>query len=106
MQAHPLRADAAGGGRLELAHIVRRYGAPFRASRRLSAAQLRALRAIEACRTPALGGQLQQCSHCGMQQYRYHSCLMVSVPLRGVRWSKGRQAWASRLFGSPLGLGL
>jgi len=32
------------------------------------------LRAIEACRTPALGGHLAQCEACGAQRYIYHSC--------------------------------
>jgi len=96
VHAHPRGADAANGERLELAHIVRRYGAPFRASRRLSGAQLRALRAIEGCRTPAFGGQVQQCSHCGVQHYRYHSCRNRHCPkcqtLATQRWLAARRA--------------
>ncbi|MFQ5741641.1 MAG: transposase, partial [Acidobacteriota bacterium] len=34
----------------------------------------RALRDIQACRTAALGGHLEQCDHCGEQIYAYHSC--------------------------------
>jgi len=30
--------------------------------------------AIIACRTPALGGQVEQCDHCGHEIVRYHSC--------------------------------
>ena len=96
MHAHPLRADAAQRAKLELADVVRRYGAAFRASHRLSGAQLRALRAIQSCRTPALGGQLQQCSHCGAQQYRYHSCRNRHCPkcqtLATQRWLAARRA--------------
>ena len=36
--------------------------------------QQRALRAIERCRTAALGGELRQCDACGRQRYVYHSC--------------------------------
>ena len=32
--------------------------------------------AIEACRTPPLGGHLEQCGDCGMVRCAYNSCLM------------------------------
>jgi hypothetical protein len=35
---------------------------------------LRVLRAIERCRTAALGGHLDQCSRCGQQAISYNSC--------------------------------
>ena len=96
MHAHPLRADVAKRAKLELADVVRRYGAAFRASHRLSGAQLRALRAIQSCRTSALSGLLQQCSHCGAQQYRYHSCRNRHCPkcqtLATQRWLAARRA--------------
>ena len=64
----------AGTGKVELADIVRRHGAALRAAHRLCAVQHRALRAIEHCRTAALGGELRQCDACGTQRYLYHSC--------------------------------
>lgn len=60
--------------RVELADIVRRHGAAFRATHRLCSIQHRALNAIERCRTPALGGELYQCDSCNAQRYVYHSC--------------------------------
>lgn len=57
------------GARPELADIVRLHGEPFRAAHRLSAVQHRALRAIERCRTAALGGELRACEACGTQRY-------------------------------------
>jgi len=36
--------------------------------------QKKALADIEQCRTPALGGQLFRCDHCGAEHYSYHSC--------------------------------
>lgn len=69
----PARHPGARGG-VELADIVRAHGAAFRAAHRLCSVQQRALRAIEQCRTAALGGELRQCDTCGTQRYVYHSC--------------------------------
>jgi hypothetical protein len=40
----------------------------------LPAAQRKAIRAITACRTAALGGHRLWCERCGYQRYVYHSC--------------------------------
>jgi hypothetical protein len=66
----------AGGGdtpRLELADIFRQHGQEFwqRWRNVLSSAQCKALGDIGACRTAALGIQVQQCDHCGHQQTAY-----------------------------------
>ena len=68
------RQPGARGGKPELADIVRRHGAAFRAAHRLCTVQHRALRAIEGCRTAALGGELRECDACGERRYVYHSC--------------------------------
>lgn len=59
---------------LEVADIIRAAG--LTACERLAGlpSQQRALRAIQQCRTPALGGQVYGCDHCGTLQYSYHSC--------------------------------
>jgi len=59
------RQAGARSGRPELADIVRAHGGAFRAAHRLSSVQHRALRAIERCRTAALGGELRACDACG-----------------------------------------
>ena len=61
---------------LEVAEIIRRHGAAYRAhvGDRLLPSQARVLRDLAACRTAYFGGQLTQCDHCGQQVYRYHSC--------------------------------
>lgn len=61
---------------LEVADIVRLHGAAYRArfSQSVRPSQLRALRDIEACRTPACGGHVHQCDQCGHTVYAYHSC--------------------------------
>jgi hypothetical protein len=62
---------------------------------RLAAIQRRALRAIAACRTAALGGQLIECDTCGMQRYAYHSCRNRHCPkcqtLARERWLSARR---------------
>ena len=93
---------------LEVADIFREFGPAWRAAQRghLSLGQLKVMSAVEQCRSAALGGHVLRCEGCGTDQIAYTSCLMVSAPLRGVQWSKGRQFWGSHLFDSPLRLGL
>jgi hypothetical protein len=61
---------------LELAAIFRQYGPAYRQKYRdrLLPSHRRAMRAIEQCRTEALGGQVYTCAQCDQVQYRYHSC--------------------------------
>jgi hypothetical protein len=91
---HPHHADAAG--KVELAQVLACHGAAFRARHRLSAVQHRALRAIEACRTEALGGHVERCAACGRLRYSYHSCRNRHCPkcqtLAKERWLAARQA--------------
>jgi len=60
----------------EVADIVRAAGNNFieKNRSRLTWQHLRVLRAIERCRTAALGGHLDQCSGCGQQTISYNSC--------------------------------
>lgn len=61
---------------LELADILREYGAAYRQkyTDRLLPSHRQAMRAIERCRTEALGGQVYHCATCGETRYSYHSC--------------------------------
>lgn len=58
----------------EVAHIFRLYGEEYRQKHRLSRSQLRAMRAIEICRTAALGGHVDECDECGVRTISYNSC--------------------------------
>jgi hypothetical protein len=60
----------------EVADIIRRAGNRFieRYGSSLTWAQLKVLRAIEHCRTAALGGHRDQCVRCGHQAISYNSC--------------------------------
>src|SRR5438309_5576332 len=62
--------------RFEVADIVRAASKSFieKNRTRLTWQHLRVLRAIECCRTAALGGHLDQCSGCGHQAISYNSC--------------------------------
>ena len=60
--------------RLALADIFRQYGPDYRARHRLPLPHLRVMRAIETCRTAALGGHVETCGHCEHQRIAYNSC--------------------------------
>ena len=87
---HPRRPQ------VEVAEIFRTYGPAYRATHRLSGQQLRVMRAIEQCRTGALGGHLLQCDQCGAHEVRYHSCRNRHCPkcrsLAKARWVEARLA--------------
>jgi hypothetical protein len=59
-----------------LGDIFRRYGPQYRAhfGHRMSPDQYQVMRAIEQCRTEALGGHVYTCPACATTRYSYHSC--------------------------------
>jgi hypothetical protein len=61
---------------LEVADIFRTHGAAWRAANagHLSFGQLKAMAAIEACRTAELGGHVAACEDCGHTRIAYNSC--------------------------------
>ena len=67
---------------LEVADVVRQYGEAFlaRYGHSLRGEQRRALRAIELCRTAALGGHKTRCHHCGHEGCAYNPCGNRSCP--------------------------
>jgi Putative transposase/Transposase zinc-binding domain len=83
---------------LEVADIVRVHGEEFlRANARtLSPVQKRVLRAIERCRTAALGGHVEECDRCGHQRIAYNSCGNRHCPkcqsLARATWLDKRQS--------------
>ena len=54
------------------------------------------MRAIEACRTEALGGHLERCDACAALRFHYHSCRNRHCPkcqtLAKERWLTARRA--------------
>jgi hypothetical protein len=83
---------------LEVADIFRRHGEAFRATQRdrLLPDQRRVMAAIEACRTAALGGHVEQCDGCGLVRIAYNSCRDRHCPkcqgLARAQWLADRQA--------------
>jgi hypothetical protein len=82
---------------LEVADIFRRHAAAYRADHAatLSNQQRRVMAAIEACRTPALGGHVEQCDDCGNVRVAYNSCRDRHCPkcqgLARAQWLADRQ---------------
>ncbi|MGH7945393.1 MAG: IS91 family transposase [Opitutaceae bacterium] len=84
--------------KLEVADILRRYGAAYRAEHEacLSSTQRRVMRAITACRTAALGGHVEACERCDHRRIAYNSCRNRHCPkcqsLARAAWIEQRQA--------------
>jgi hypothetical protein len=81
-------------GGLEVAEIFRQHGPAYRESHRLPRNEWRVMRAIELCRTAALGGHKDQCDHCGHVEISYNSCRNRHCPkcqtLRKEKWIEAR----------------
>jgi predicted Zn-ribbon and HTH transcriptional regulator len=81
---------AAQNRRCELGDILRNYGEQYRQNHALPLSHLRVMRAVERCRTAALGGHLQQCDACGFEHPAYNSCRNRHCPkcqsLAKARW--------------------
>lgn len=59
---------------IEVQGILLKYGADFKAKHHMSYEQLKAMNAIQKCRTAELGGHLDVCSSCGYSRPSYNSC--------------------------------
>lgn len=79
----------------ELADIFRQYGGFYRAQRKLPLGQLRVMRAIEVCRTAALGGHTEKCGQCDFTRISYNSCRNRHCPkcqnTERAKWLESRQ---------------
>ncbi len=82
----------------EVADVFRRCGAVYRDvhAGHLSLDQRKVMGAIEACRSPALGGHVEQCGDCGHTRVAYNSCRNRHCPkcqgLARAEWLADRQA--------------
>ena len=81
---------------LEVADIFRAFGNDYRRTHSLPLHHLKAMHAIEVCRTAALGGHVEQCASCGHQRPVYNSCRNRHCPkcqaLAKAKWLADRQA--------------
>jgi hypothetical protein len=83
---------------LEVADIFRTHGPAWRAklAGHLNLGQLKAMSAIEQCRTAALGGHALRCDACDHEEISYNSCRNRHCPKcqarAAQRWLEARQA--------------
>src|ERR1700676_4027931 len=83
---------------LEVADILRRHGPAYRQAHaaHLGRTERRVMAAIEACRTPALGGHVEHCADCGLVRCAYNSCRNRHCPkcqgLARATWLEAPQA--------------
>ena len=90
--------------RLEVADIFRQHGQEFlkRWGDVLSPQQRKAFRDIGACRTAALGAQVQQCDHCAHQEIAYQSCRNRHCPKCHSRTrDEWLRDWATEILPVP-----
>ena len=59
---------------LTVADVFREHWEAYRRKHRISRQQAKVVGSIMSCRTPALGGRIDQCQECGAQVFRYNSC--------------------------------
>jgi hypothetical protein len=80
--------------RWELADVFHLHGEAYRQSHPVSSSELKVMRAIEQCRTEALGGHLEKCDQCGFERPCYNSCRNRHCPkcqyLTKARWLEAR----------------
>src|SRR4030067_2896320 len=102
---------------LEVADIFRAFGPVYREVHgdAMPVRHLRAMRAIESCRTAELGGHVERCDHCGASRISYNSCRNRHCPTRQSlekeRWLEARErdllptSYFHLVFNLPVGLG-
>lgn len=79
---------------VELADIFRQHGHEYRRTHSLPLNHLRVMRAVEVCRTAALGGHKDKCDSCGHIEISYNSCRNRHCPkcqtLQKEKWIEAR----------------
>jgi len=78
----------------ELADVICRFGPSFLDRHNPGFSQQKALQAISLCRTAALGGHKQMCTHCGHEHISYNSCRNRHCP---KCQNKDREVWIQQI---------
>jgi hypothetical protein len=80
---------------IEVGDIFRQYGPGYRQTHLLLQEMLKAMSAIERCRTAELGGHVDQCDSCGHLKISYNSCRNRHCPkcqgLAAEKWLDNRK---------------
>jgi hypothetical protein len=94
--ATPICPKGSERPKLEVADIFRSHGQTYRATHALTPDQARVMRAIETCRTAALGGHVDVCGQCHFERNAYNSCRNRHCPkcqnLAQAGWLKRQMA--------------
>lgn len=81
----------------DVAEIFRKHMGTYRRSYRLSYEQAKAVSAILACRTPAMGGVVKECSVCKKWEFHYKACKNRHCPQCGAfekaQWLEEQKKW-------------
>jgi len=79
---------------LELTDILYRFLPEYKKKYQLTNQQQKAVTNILACRTPLMGGYIEQCDHCNEIRVAYHSCKSRHCPkcqfVRSYEWNQKR----------------
>jgi hypothetical protein len=89
---------------LEVADVFRRHGEAYRHAHdaHLGRVERRVMRAIELCRTAALGGHTEVCAECGLVRCAYNSCRNRHCPkCQGQARAEWLAARQSELLPAP-----
>lgn len=82
--------------KLEVADIFRKYGNSYKESHNLPLQALKAMSAIENCRTASLGGHIDKCNYCDYRRNSYNSCRNRHCPkcqgLQQIKWLVKRES--------------
>lgn len=82
--------------RWEVADVLRLHGEAYRRAHPLPLLHLKIVRALSACRTPALGGHVRRCGDCSFERHAYNSCRNRHCPkcqsLAKAKWLEARAA--------------
>jgi len=96
IEGSPAATPRPGRPTFEVADVFRAHGETYREHHVLSGDQLKVMRAIERCRTEALGGHVDVCPQCPYERPAYNSCRNRHCPkcqsLVQARWVEQRMA--------------
>lgn len=80
---------------VEVADIISQYGKAYREKHKLPLNVLKAMTALEFCRTAKLGGHIDECDECGHIRISYNSCRNRHCPkcqnIKKERWLEDRK---------------
>lgn len=85
-----------GLGKAELSTVIEKFLPTLLQEKGLPVHHLRTLNALQKCRTAHMGGRVERCIQCGMEQTVYNSCRNRHCPKCGSiereKWLIGREA--------------